>query len=275
MAETIYFRGSPLSPLKLLTLVEYQPGEKDSYPMHRHETFQTVICLAGAFCFSGRGEESVTLGPWEAASVPPGLPHRWEISGDSVCRTLQICHSAAGTENFGELAKLFGPGAPKIIRKLSCPEETARPLIKKIEAEFENGGPVADLMVSLMVLELFALMLRASGDSSAPEPPADKALRAAMVFIRENFGRNISLSDIAAAAGLGVTRLSQIFRERTGRSPVRALNDIRMEKAAALIRHSDLSVTETAAKLGFSSVHYFSRAFKKSHGLSPADFRKH
>lgn len=48
----------------------------------------------------------------------------------------------------------------------------------------------------------------------------------------------------------------------------------RLERAKTLLAYSDMSVTEVAEHLGFGSIHYFSRAFKRHHGVEPSSFRK-
>jgi len=47
-----------------------------------------------------------------------------------------------------------------------------------------------------------------------------------------------------------------------------------MEKAQSLLQNEDLTITEIADRLGYQSIAYFSRAFKRSHGISPSEYRK-
>ena len=49
---------------------------------------------------------------------------------------------------------------------------------------------------------------------------------------------------------------------------------LKMEEAKRLIQKSDLNFTEISAQLGYDSIHYFSKVFKKHTGLSPSDFAK-
>jgi AraC-like DNA-binding protein len=48
----------------------------------------------------------------------------------------------------------------------------------------------------------------------------------------------------------------------------------RMQKACELVLHSGSSITEIASRLGFSTVHNFSRAFKREIGVSPRSYRE-
>ncbi|HHV45197.1 MAG TPA: helix-turn-helix transcriptional regulator [Firmicutes bacterium] len=66
--------------------------------------------------------------------------------------------------------------------------------------------------------------------------------------------------------------LKQAFREYTGKPIIQYHNEKRIEEAKRLIREEKHTITAIAEKLGFSSVHYFSRCFKKCTGLSPTAY---
>ena len=57
-------------------------------------------------------------------------------------------------------------------------------------------------------------------------------------------------------------------------SPISYINKIRIEKAAALFKNSDRSITEIAMEVGFDDSNYFSRIFKKQMGMSPREYKK-
>ena len=71
---------------------------------------------------------------------------------------------------------------------------------------------------------------------------------------------------------LSKSTFKHIFKEVTGRPPIRYLIDLRITRAKQLIREENLNMTQIAASLGFHSVHYFSRYFKKATGLSPTQY---
>lgn len=94
-------------------------------------------------------------------------------------------------------------------------------------------------------------------------------------FIRANFDRPISLSDIAEASHLSSSRLSHIFKEQTGMTIVDYLNMVRIEQAKKLLLTTDKSCTEICFRAGFNNQSYFTRTFRKRVGMTPRDFRSY
>ena len=65
-----------------------------------------------------------------------------------------------------------------------------------------------------------------------------------------------------------------MFREKTGRSPMQYYADLKITEAKKLLREDNLSVSQITDALGYSGIHNFSRAFKKSTGFSPTEYKK-
>ena len=69
--------------------------------------------------------------------------------------------------------------------------------------------------------------------------------------------------------------LGRIFKKETGSSFNDFLTGIRIEKACALLRRTDLRGTELSGMLGFSSYNYFYMVFRKKMGMNPMEYREH
>lgn len=78
------------------------------------------------------------------------------------------------------------------------------------------------------------------------------------------------IADLAAEAGMSERRFRDLFRATTGQSPKRFHDHLRLSMAAELLRLGVYSVTEVAARLGFSSPFHLSRAFKQRFGVPPS-----
>jgi AraC-like DNA-binding protein len=100
------------------------------------------------------------------------------------------------------------------------------------------------------------------------------ALRKAERFIWGNYARKISLQEIAEASGLSAPYFSSIFKEEMGENLSNYLNRLRVEKAAALLMESELSLSEIAGTCGFEDQSWFSKIFKSYTGVSPGKFRE-
>ncbi|WP_158560550.1 helix-turn-helix domain-containing protein [Paenibacillus contaminans] len=87
-------------------------------------------------------------------------------------------------------------------------------------------------------------------------------------------GAIFKLSQLGEALGYSYSHLSHLFSQKTGLTIKQYFNRKRFEKAVEWLKAPDCSVTEISDKLGYQSIHTFSKAFRKSFGLSPTDYRQ-
>ena len=95
----------------------------------------------------------------------------------------------------------------------------------------------------------------------------------ARIFAINNLDKKISVSDIASEVGLSVSRLSHLFKEKTGISLLKFLNKKRLTRAKDLLKNG-YSITNTANKCGYQDYTSFIRAFTKEYGISPTQYIK-
>jgi AraC-like DNA-binding protein len=81
------------------------------------------------------------------------------------------------------------------------------------------------------------------------------------------------VSEAGGDAPLSHEHLRRLFTERIGKTPMRYLIDLRMQRARELLAMG-FSVKETADKVGLPDQYYFSRLFRSTQGASPSGFRK-
>jgi len=93
-------------------------------------------------------------------------------------------------------------------------------------------------------------------------------------YITENFTEKILLDNICFIFGTNKTTLCQDFKNEYKTTVVNYINLLKVKEAKALLRENKLTVTEISEKLGFNSIHYFSRMFKKVTGHTPKEYSK-
>ncbi|MDT3424561.1 two-component system response regulator YesN [Paenibacillus forsythiae] len=93
-------------------------------------------------------------------------------------------------------------------------------------------------------------------------------------YIEEHYTMDISLEQAASLLYFSPNYLSVIFKSYLGVSFTKYLSDIRLDKAAELLRAGDMKVYEIAGKVGFKDEKYFYRVFKAKYGLTPDEYRK-
>ena len=91
-------------------------------------------------------------------------------------------------------------------------------------------------------------------------------------YLQENLHRSLTLTEIADGCSMSVSKLKMLCRAMCGCGPIRYCNMLKIEHAKRLIAQGGMNFTEIAEALGFSSLHYFSRLFRKTVGISPSDY---
>lgn len=106
------------------------------------------------------------------------------------------------------------------------------------------------------------------------EERADLAhLRRARDLIDREYARPLEVAALARAALMSTAHFSRRFRVAYGETPYAYLMTRRIERAKALLRHGDLSVTEVCMEVGCTSLGSFSSRFTELVGESPTAYR--
>lgn len=118
-------------------------------------------------------------------------------------------------------------------------------------------------------------------EASAPENPAGSGkksrelyIKKAVEFIRMNYSRKISISEVSRFVGVDRSYLYLIFREYLNCSPQEFLTAFRMNKACELMDNASLSIGHIARSVGYEDPLLFSKVFRKNKGLPPREYRR-
>lgn len=93
------------------------------------------------------------------------------------------------------------------------------------------------------------------------------------VWIRANLSADLSIEKLADAARMSSRNFARVYLRETGDSPARAVEKIRIEAAVRLLESSDDPIKVVADRTGFGDDERMRRAFVKSYGVSPQDYR--
>ena len=103
--------------------------------------------------------------------------------------------------------------------------------------------------------------------------PAERHLLRARDLVDARYAEPLGVDDLAQAAGLSRAHFSREFKRAFGESPHAYLLTRRLERAAALLRSTDRSVTAICFAVGLRSVGSFTTSFTRTYGISPAEYR--
>ena len=148
-----------------------------------------------------------------------------------------------------------------------------------LKSEMEAGYPTGRTFLnSLSTALAFALIRRHSSSTGVlPFPSATKIsghrLRQALSYIEDHVRQDLSLSDIAQAAGVSVSQLKTSFRQHTGVPVHQYVIQRRVERAASLLSQGELSISEVAEQAGFAHQSHLAKHMKRILGCSPKEVR--
>lgn len=108
----------------------------------------------------------------------------------------------------------------------------------------------------------------------AREKSEQLLLRDIMSYIDERLNDPLSITTICGEFYISRTRLQMIFHKQVGCSFKQYVTRMRIRKAKILIREDTRNMTEIACLLGFASIHYFSKAYKKETGMNPSEYAR-
>ncbi len=127
---------------------------------------------------------------------------------------------------------------------------------------------------ALYLKQLFILLKRIREEGGFQKTEIQKEMEKAVRFFHENLAKNIQVEAYARQLHMSTCWFIRSFREYAGMPPGRYLTDIRIRKAKELLESTDYSIGEIGGITGYENPLYFSRIFKKTAGVSPAEYRK-
>jgi two-component system response regulator YesN len=102
----------------------------------------------------------------------------------------------------------------------------------------------------------------------------DERVETVVSFIRTHYRQRLSLADMGQMVSLSQWRLCHLFKLALGTSPKEFLTQVRLEKAKGLLETEFLTVKEVINEVGICDASYFTRSFKATYGMTPAECRR-
>ena len=93
-------------------------------------------------------------------------------------------------------------------------------------------------------------------------------------YVETHVFDKISLEEVAAYLGMNRTYFCMFFKKHYGKGFADYLNDIRVERASVMLLQGDRQIADIAKECGFKTAPYFTRAFKRSCGMTPGEYRR-
>lgn len=107
-----------------------------------------------------------------------------------------------------------------------------------------------------------------------PVEQEERVITSITRYMQNHLSEDISLSVLAEEFHMNAQYISQLFKNEIGVGFLAYLTNIRMEKAKKLLLATSLSVAEIAEQSGYGDYRVFTKAFKKTEGITPSQYRR-
>ncbi len=222
------------------------------------------LVLEGRGVFHAQGRE-VEVHPGEIVFIPVGSRYVSEWSGEPNVIYISMHFS------FFSHAQFLG-GRSLCVQKI-CPSEPGElaSLFRSAFAAYacEDGQNFAALADFFRVMSIVYPRLCFTG-----ERRQDERIARAAYELETHYSENCSIEELATLAHMSVSHFHAVFKATMGMTPVEYRNHIRVRHAILRLIRTDQTVERISEDLGFESVTYFRRVFKKETGCPPSKYNQ-
>ena len=138
-----------------------------------------------------------------------------------------------------------------------------------LDVDFARFNFYTVLAIHSLISDLLSTIPEASWDLMSKDYRILQMLR----YIEINLNGLLSNTILAGQARLATNAFNRLFTEEVGLSPQKYVKKKRIDRACALLHHSDYTIDRVAAETGFADRYHFSKIFKQVTGISPARYR--
>ena len=127
--------------------------------------------------------------------------------------------------------------------------------------------------IELLLIGLYA-HFETEGTLLPPQKHYEVKFTQILEYMKAHIHEPLTIADICRGTGFSPRTVKRVFESQTDCGALHYFLKLKIGEAKSLLYETDLAVTEISDKLGFSSVHYFSRVFKNFTGISPTAYGK-
>ena len=166
------------------------------------------------------------------------------------------------------------------IRELEDPYVVVGPKWMKMSTALDrlsSGSPSKEPALMIELLEMLSDekdLVRILKATPCDQLTLSQKLEKIDRYIESNVYGKVSLDSVSAYLGMNRTYFCIFFKKHYGKGFADYLNDMRVRKATKLLTDRDMHISDIARECGFKTAPYFTRAFRRSLGMSPAEYRK-
>jgi AraC-like DNA-binding protein len=268
-------------PENVSLIVQEDIGVSFYDKLHQHQEIQISLIVQGEGTFI-IGDHVGEFKPNDIFAIGENLPHVFNcdksLNSDVHMISLFFTESSYGDTFFSlpefKAFKSFFNNSSLGIEVLSKKNE--------IISHFSKIKNHSKFHQFLTLLEILDLIVKSENQKissliNTKKYDGDEGKRMQDIFqyTMYNFEKNISLKEVSDIANMTPNAFCRYFKQRTNKTFINFLNDIRIGNACKLLlKNNDLSIAEISYRSGFNNLTNFNRKFKEFKGVTPSEYKK-
>lgn len=229
------------------------------------EEYILLYCLKGEGWIKIHGK-TIKLTPNTGYIIPKNTPHKYGSSQKEAWSIYWVHFSGTYAATFYERFCFTKESAVNIVY-----DENRLEVLKEIISLLEDT--LSDERVELVHFKLMTFLSSLCYVTTLENNITDK-ISVSISFMKTNLEETLTIDTLANQACFSVSRYSELFKQKTGYSPIQYFIRLKIQKACEYLYFTNLNIKEICKKVGFEDPYYFSRMFKKQIGLSPMQYKK-
>lgn len=210
--------------------------------------------------------------------IKPGVYHEFTSNPSNPMRTIEVKFNTDDVVLKGKMDELFDMVNSRDIK--------VKTVFENLVEEALNKELYSKEIITVSLYRVvFLLMREQKNEKYIHEDMMDRACQISektmnnrlddkvLAYIHSNYHKKILLWRLANIMAINQSYLCKTFVKKYGITPVQYINDLRLQKAKELLTYTELNVTEISEKVGFQSIHYFSRYFTNRMRISPIEYK--
>lgn len=231
--------------------------------------YQIIFIAKGSGNFESQSLPSTPVGSGQALLLFPGEWHRYRPDPATGWNEYWLGFRGQDAER---VMDTFFQKENAILRT-SQPNEIIRQFDQLLHWAKNPFPGVEQVMASFVPMILALLHAGDLNDGRTSRTDAQLIMEAKFHLLRD-LSQRTNLNELAKSLGMSYSKFRILFKEQTGYAPREFENLTKLNRACDLLRSDRFSVSQTADALGFASIYYFSRAFKRQFGKSPQQWMR-
>ncbi len=156
------------------------------------------------------------------------------------------------------------------MKRISDIDGNLRWIFQEIHTLAQHTYPWKDHMIDQLLCLLLHYLNIAITEEKIDTDPIHRAIQ----FMHKNISNHITTQDLATVANYSYSYLDRQFKARSGLSPMKYFERLRLTTGKQLLARKDLSISQVATLIGYDDPKYFSRRFTSLFQMPPRTYRK-